>query len=225
MSAPSLDLTMSEVRLSRGGRLLLDIPALTLEAGTTLGIRGPSGAGKSTLLYLLAGLLRADAGQVRWGGVDLSALSPAALDHWRRRTVGLVFQDFNLIEELSAKANAELPALFHSASERQAIRARAASDLDTFGVAHLSGGIREASAGERQRVAIARALAPDPAIVLGDEPTANLDTATARDVMDAFLARLHGTGRTLILASHDETLLARMDRCIALRDGRLEAEI
>ena len=201
------------------GRALVELGALELDPGTRLGLRGPSGAGKSTLLFALAGLAEAASGHVRWGGTDLLALRPAARAAERRARMGIVFQDFHLFEELTARDNAALAALFAPRAARPALRARAAEALAALALPDADQSTDTLSGGERQRVAVARALAGDPGILLADEPTANLH----RDAADALAADLAGQGgaRTLVVVSHDEALLDRMDRVLTIRDGRV----
>jgi putative ABC transport system ATP-binding protein len=197
----------------------LDVPA-----GQTLAIMGPSGCGKSTLLHLLGGLERATAGTVWLAGRRLDGLGERALARLRRHAVGFVFQDFHLMEELSAVQNVELPALLAGRSPRAA-RRRAAELLDRVGLAdrarHLPS---ELSGGQRQRVALARALSNAPRVVLADEPTGNLDSAASRDVLRLFDA-LHANGQTLVIVTHDERIAATADRLISMRDGRFVDDV
>ena len=166
------------------GRQLVAVPDLSVPAGGSLGIRGPSGAGKSTLLFAIAGLLEAAEGVVGWGGHDLLALPAAARAAFRARHMGIVFQDFLLLEELDALANAALPAQYAPRTRRRAIRDRAAALLDRLGVHAPGQAAASLSGGERQRVAVARALANDAGILLADEPTANLDSATGKWIIE-----------------------------------------
>jgi putative ABC transport system ATP-binding protein len=191
----------------------LDVPA-----GQTLAIMGPSGCGKSTLLHLLGGLERATAGALWLAGQRIDRLSERALARLRRRAVGFVFQDFHLMDELSAVQNVELPALLAGRSPRAA-RRRAVELLDRVGLSdrarHLPS---ELSGGQRQRVAIARALSNAPLVVLADEPTGNLDSAASHEVLRLFDA-LHTNGQTLVIVTHDERIAATADRLITMRDG------
>ena len=226
---PSLRIEALQVTGARG-RVLLTLDRLDLAPGTALGIRGPSGAGKSTLLMALAGLAPRMRGRVCWGGQDLAALPEPARAAFRAAHIGMIFQDFLLLEELDAAANAGIAALFAPARDRARLRARAAALLDRLGIGEGGAGRRAValmSGGERQRVAVARALAHDPAIVLADEPTASLDRAAGDRLADALVALTRpaagGRARTLVTVSHDPALLARMDRVLELRDGRLQA--
>ncbi|MEV1066097.1 ABC transporter ATP-binding protein [Streptomyces sp. NPDC050263] len=191
----------------------LDVPA-----GQTLAVTGPSGCGKSTLLQLLGGLDRPSDGEVWLGGRRIDCLGERALARLRRRAVGFVFQDFHLMDELTAAENVELPALLAGASPRTARRC-AAGLLDRVGLAdrarHLPS---ELSGGQRQRVAIARALVNEPLVVLADEPTGNLDSAATHDVLRLF-GELRAAGQTLVVVTHDERVAATADRVVSLRDG------
>ena len=201
-------------------RRILDIPSLDLAPGTALGIRGPSGAGKSTLLFALAGLAESATGEIRWDGTDILNLPEAARAAFRAQSTGMIFQDFLLFDELGAAENAGLQALFASKKHRPALRAAARSLLDGLGVPQDARSVTTFSGGERQRVAVARALAHDPKIVLADEPTASLHREAADALTDDLLSRVREGGRTLIVVSHDDRLLSRMDRRLTLRDGR-----
>ena len=203
------------------GRALIDVPALSLPAGALVGVRGASGAGKTTLLYALAGLVEA-AGSVRWGGTDLFALRPEGRAAFRARTIGMVFQDFLLFEELSARDNAAIAAMFAPAAERDGIRARATEGLRTLGLdPEDARPVVSYSGGERQRVAVARALAAGAGLILADEPTASLHREAADRLVGDLIALVRATGTTLIAVSHDTALIARMDRVLTVADGRL----
>ncbi|MFI5612023.1 ABC transporter ATP-binding protein [Amycolatopsis sp. NPDC051903] len=193
----------------------LDVPA-----GQLLAVTGPSGCGKSTLLQLFGGLDRPTGGEVWLGGRRIDRLGERGLARLRRRATGFVFQSFQLMDELTAAENVELPALLSGATPRTA-RTRAAGLLERVGLAgrarHLPG---ELSGGQRQRVAIARALVNEPLVVLADEPTGNLDSAATHDVLRLF-AELRAAGQTLVLVTHDERVAATADRVVSLRDGAL----
>lgn len=221
MTAPALLVEGLRVT-SREGRVLLDVPQLALAPGQSLALRGASGAGKSTLLHVLSGLVRPTAGRVIWGGQDIATLTEDARARFRRETLGLVFQDCHLFEELSALGNAGLASAFAPASERAPIRSAAAEWLAVLGLAHAGArAVDSFSGGERQRIAVARALAGGPPVILADEPTAALDRANA-DALGADLVRLAAEGgRTLIVVTHDATLAARMGRQLTLADGRI----
>jgi putative ABC transport system ATP-binding protein len=221
MIAPALSVEGLRV-VSREGRMLLDVPGLSVAAGQSLALRGASGAGKSTLLHVLSGLVRPTAGRVVWGGQDIAALGEDARARFRRETLGLIFQDCHLFEELSAIGNAALAAAFAPPNGRAAIRSRADRWLTGLGLGRT--GARKVdsySGGERQRIAVARALAADPAVILADEPTAALDRANAEALGADLVALATEAGRTLICVTHDAGLAARMARQITLADGRI----
>jgi putative ABC transport system ATP-binding protein len=197
---------------------------LAIEHGAMVGIVGRSGSGKSTLLNILGGLDTPTSGDVEVDGVRLTGAGQDTLALYRLRKVGFVFQSFNLIASLSAQQNVELPLVFGGvpAGER---RDRAEALLDNVGLAarrrHRPA---QLSGGEQQRVAIARALVNRPAILLADEPTGNLDTATAAGVMD-LLAKTHAGGQTILLVTHDRALAdASCRRVIELSDGKVVAD-
>jgi putative ABC transport system ATP-binding protein len=202
------------------GRRLVDIPALDLQPGSSLGISGPSGAGKSTLLYALAGLVPASDGRIQWGATDLAQLKEAPRASFRAKHMGLIFQDFLLFEELDALANAALPGQFRQRTERERLRDNARRHLQRLGIESDARRVVSFSGGERQRVAVARALAGDPPVVLADEPTASLHREAADRLIDDLLALVNETQRTLVIVSHDKRILERLDRVIELNDGR-----
>ena len=220
----TLPLAVRDLSVRTGrGRVLLDLPKLDVDPGTRLGVRGSSGAGKSTLLFALAGLLDTAQGQVTWGDTQILGLGTSARAAFRARCVGLIFQDFLLFDELSPAANAQLAAAFAPRAERPGIAARAKAQLAALGV---PGDVRTTasfSGGERQRVAVSRALATDPAVLLADEPTGNLDEANGAAVMDLLFGLRDRTGATLIMVTHAPELAARCDRVVRLRDGQLAA--
>jgi putative ABC transport system ATP-binding protein len=191
---------------------------LHVKGGETVTIMGPSGCGKSTLLYLLGGLDRPTAGQIWLDGQDLTRLSERALARLRREAIGFVFQAFHLMDELTAVENVELPALLAGRSPRRA-RRRAEDLLERVGLAERARFLpTQLSGGQRQRVAVARALVADPAVVLADEPTGNLDSAATRDVLQLF-DHLHRAGQTLVIVTHDVQVAATANRMITMQDG------
>ena len=211
-------LSLRELRYDlRAGEPLFSATAIDIAAGTFTVLTGPSGSGKTTLLYLLAGMLTATTGQVKWDDTDLSRLSGPARDRWRRQRAGFVFQDFHLIPELSPIENVLAPAWFSNISARP-FRDRAAALLARFGVPDRR---RTAvlSRGEQQRVALARALLLEPAVIFADEPTASLDAAAAAEVTSALCALARDEGRSVIAASHDAALIGRADRRLSLQRG------
>ena len=189
-----------------------------------MSIIGPSGSGKTTLLNLLGALDRPTSGKVFIDGTDISRLSNAELAKVRNKKLGFVFQDFNLISRMSAGENVELPLLIEGVS-REERRRRARILLDRFGLGSKSDrNVNKLSGGERQRVAVARALANDPAIILADEPTGNLDTKNT-DVMMEFMHQLNAEfGKTVVIITHNPDVAKRAKRLISIRDGQIERE-
>jgi len=207
----------------RGAVRAVDGIDLEVDSGELVLVMGPSGSGKTTLLTMLGGLLHPTEGRIRIDGVDLSGLDERGLARFRRETVGFVFQTFNLLDSLSAVENVEV-ALNVAGVSGRAARARAADLLGAAGLAdRLDFRARDLSGGEKQRVSIARALANRPRLLLGDEPTANLDSGHGREVMALLrtLARDEGCG--VILVSHDTRLETIADRVLWLEDGRFKA--
>ena len=191
---------------------------LDVAAGETVAIMGPSGCGKSTLLHLLGGLDRPSGGEVRLAGRRVDQMSERALARLRQDAIGFVFQAFHLMDELTAVENVELPALLAGRPARTA-RRRATELMDRVGLADRARFLPTAlSGGQRQRVAIARALANEPAMVLADEPTGNLDSAATLEVLRLFES-LHAAGQTLVIVTHDSRIAATADRMISMRDG------
>jgi ABC-type lipoprotein export system ATPase subunit len=191
---------------------------LDVAPAETVAVMGPSGCGKSTLLHILGGLERPSSGEVMLAGSRLDQMGERALARLRRTAVGFVFQAFHLIDELTARENVELPALLAGRSPRAA-RRRATELLDRVGLADRAKFLPAAlSGGQRQRVAIARALSNDPMVVLADEPTGNLDSAAALEVLRLFDS-LRSTGQTLVIVTHDPRIAATADRLISMRDG------
>jgi predicted ABC-type transport system involved in lysophospholipase L1 biosynthesis ATPase subunit len=196
--------------------------SLDIERGQRIALLGKSGSGKSTLLNLLGGLDRPSAGSIEVAGQDLARISSKRLARHRLQTVGMIFQSFNLIASRSALDNVALPLVFAGRPRRQRLQA-ARQALEAVGlgprVAHLP---VELSGGEQQRVAVARALVNRPAILLADEPTGNLDTTTAADVVALMMDHVRAHNMTLVLVTHDEELARRStDRVLRLQDGRL----
>jgi putative ABC transport system ATP-binding protein len=192
--------------------------SFNMDAGEMLALTGESGSGKSTLLHLVGGLDTADSGEVAIDGVDLTPMDDAGRAALRRGTVGVIFQQFNLIPSLTVAANIAFQARL--AGRHDPERARALADRLGLG-AHLHKYPEQLSGGQQQRVAIARTLAPRPRLVLADEPTGNLDEATADTVLDLLCALVEETRAGLILVTHSERLARRMNRRLHLRSGQL----
>jgi putative ABC transport system ATP-binding protein len=203
-----------------GGQIVraLDGVSFTVAEGEMLAIAGPSGSGKSTLMHILGCLDHADQGRYVLAGEDVSRLSTDRLAEIRNRRIGFVFQVFNLLPRMSALENVELPLLY---AGLRGAKDRAAAALETVGLAdRMHHGPNQLSGGQRQRVAIARALITDPAILLADEPTGNLDTKTGEEILQLFSA-LNAAGRTIILVTHDPDIAARGRRQLHVRDGKI----
>lgn len=192
---------------------------LDVAKGETVGVVGPSGSGKTSLLMVIAGLEQASAGTVTVAGADVTAMNEDALALFRRANVGIVFQDFHLIPTMTALENAAMPLEF--AGRTDAFE-KARACLDSVGLGHrLAHYPGQLSGGEQQRVALARAFAAEPALLLADEPTGNLDQATGAAVME-LLFKLHAEiGTTLMLITHEPRLAARCGRIVTVADGRI----
>jgi len=208
-------------RYRRGDEDVLALAGVDLEvsAGELVALVGPSGSGKSTLLHVAGGLDVPDAGRVLVGGRDLAGLSVTERARARRRDIGFVFQFFHLLPTLSVAENVELPLLLDK-RRRRGERVRAL--LDRVGVAHRADHLPgELSGGEMQRAAIARALVAEPALLLADEPTGNLDSATGAGVLALLTEVVAEAGTALMMVTHDEAAAALAGRVLRLRDGRL----
>ena len=201
---------------------LLDV-TLSVAPGESVAVMGPSGSGKSTLLSILGCLDRPSRGRYVLDGVAVSGMDDRQLSRVRNRRIGFVFQSFHLIPQLSVVENVETPLLYGPTPGGE-WRARAMRCLDKVGLGHRAEHRpAQLSGGEAQRAAIARALVCEPALLLADEPTGNLDSATGEEIA-ALLDELHREGRTLVVVTHNEGLARRAQRMVRLRDGRVEAE-
>jgi putative ABC transport system ATP-binding protein len=209
--------------LGRGAarvHILKDV-ALNIGRGEAIGMVGSSGSGKSTLLMVMAGLERPDTGSVVVAGEALDKLSEDALARFRGRHVGIVFQSFHLIPTMTALENVAVPLELAGVPDAAE---RALAELAAVGLRERSRHYpAEMSGGEQQRVALARALAPDPDILIADEPTGNLDETTGRDIVDLMFAGHAKRGTTLVLVTHDPGLARRCDRVVRMRSGRIES--
>ena len=196
---------------------------LSIDRGELVAVCGPSGSGKSTILHLVGALDTPSAGEVLVDGHAVSSCTPSELARLRNRSIGFVFQSFNLMGGLSVAENVALPAVL-ARRPASAIAARVQELLGLVGLeAKADRRPSQLSGGEQQRVAVARALVLDPPILLADEPTGNLDSTSGRDVLDLLLAS-HAAGRTVVIVTHDQRIAAQAERVIYLRDGRVVQE-
>jgi putative ABC transport system ATP-binding protein len=224
MDEPAVELENVDLSLGRGAARvhILKNVSLKIERGATVGLIGPSGSGKSTLLMIMAGLERPDSGVVKVAGATLNGLDEDALARFRGAKIGIVFQSFHLIPTMTALENVAIPLELADSSDAFP---RAAAELRAVGLqdrhAHYPA---QLSGGEQQRVALARALAPNPSILVADEPTGNLDETSGQTIIDLMFALKRDRGATLVLVTHDPSLAAKCDRSIKLRSGRIEEE-
>jgi putative ABC transport system ATP-binding protein len=230
-NAPSATAPATEAPLVQVRGLALTVPSaagpvnilrgvdLDIPKGEAVALVGPSGSGKTSLLMLLAGLERATSGSIRLDGREVTAMNEDALARLRRQSVGIVFQGFHLIPTMTALENVSVPL---ELAGRADATTRATEALQAVGLGHrLTHLPGELSGGEQQRVALARAFAPEPLLLLADEPTGNLDHATGQAVMDLLFALRARAGTTLLLITHDPRLAARCDRQAHMEDGRV----
>jgi putative ABC transport system ATP-binding protein len=196
----------------------VDHVSLTIEPGEFVAVMGPSGSGKSTLMHIIGCLDVPTSGQYLFAGERVETMGEDQLADLRNRRIGFVFQQFQLLNSLPAWRNVELPLLYRSATDRRALA------IDVLGRVGLGDRVEhrptELSGGQQQRVAIARALVTDPDVILADEPTGNLDSASSREILD-MLVSLNASGRTVILITHDSSIAAVAGRQCAMRDGHL----
>jgi putative ABC transport system ATP-binding protein len=222
LAEPVIELKDVSLTLGEGASRVhvLKSVGLTVESGEVVGIVGPSGSGKSTLLMVLAGLEKVDSGVVRIAGEVLNGKSEDQVASFRGRNIGIVFQSFHLIPNMTALENVAVPLELAGHADPFGVAAR---ELAAVGlsdrVTHYPG---ELSGGEQQRVAIARALAPGSRILIADEPTGNLDQTTGRQVADLLFAKAAERAMTLVLVTHDPALAARCSRQVAMHSGRIE---
>ena len=201
-----------------------EVPALRgiscrIESGEMVSIIGPSGSGKSTLMNIIGCLDKPTSGRYLLDGTEVSELNDNQLAEIRNKKIGFIFQSFNLLSRTTALANVELPLIYSGASNR---RQRALQVLESVGLAHrVTHRPSELAGGEQQRVAIARALVNNPALILADEPTGNLDTRTSQEIMSIF-KKLNEQGMTIVLVTHEPDIAAYTQRTIKLRDGQIE---
>ncbi len=210
-------------KVYRGGTDVEALKSVDFDAqrGSLTAIIGPSGSGKTTLLNCLSGLERIDDGSVLVDGTDLAAMEDNARTEYRARSMGFVFQAFNLLPVLSAIENVEIPMLLQSASAKES-RTRALETLGLVGLAdRATHRPDQLSGGEQQRVAVARALVHRPAVVFADEPTGNLDSESTEAVMSLF-ARLNAEGQSIVMVTHNPSLAARAGTVVSMRDGMIE---
>ncbi|MGE7415688.1 ABC transporter ATP-binding protein [Methylobacterium tarhaniae] len=224
-TGPAIALDGVDLSLGRGAARVHILKGISLSVapGEAVGLVGPSGSGKSTLLMTMAGLERPDSGRVVVEGTDLAGLDEDALARFRGRRIGIVFQSFHLVPTMTALENVALP--LELADVRDA-HARAARELEAVGLGHrLHHYPAQLSGGEQQRVAIARAVAPEPAILVADEPTGNLDEATGAQIVELLFALKRDRGATLVLVTHDPGLARLCDRTVRLRSGLIDTAV
>jgi putative ABC transport system ATP-binding protein len=216
---------LKDVRKEYGETVALSGVTLDVQAGEAVAVMGPSGSGKSTLLNMIAGLDRPTSGTVTVRGEEITAMGEAELARYRRRRIGMIFQFFNLLDDLPVLENVTLAAQLLGIARKQA-KARAMELLDELGIADRRNAYPVVlSGGERQRVGVARALMNRPALLLADEPTGALDSRAGEQVMDLLLD-LNQIGQTLLIVTHDERLATRVaDRVVAFEDGRVAVEV
>jgi len=218
ISVADVDLTLGEGEVRTH---ILKSVSLTLDPGTSVAVLGPSGSGKSSLMAVIAGLERPDSGRVSLSGADLAGLDEDQLARLRGRSLGIILQSFQLLPTMTAIENVAVPLELAGAGDA---RERARSELEAVGLGHrLHHYPAQLSGGEQQRVAIARATAPRPALLLADEPTGNLDSATGAGIVDLLFERAGAAGAGLLVITHDPAVAARAARTVHMADGKLTA--
>ena len=226
MTTPLIRISQLSKGYVRGGQpisVLVDIH-LEVAQGEFVALMGPSGSGKSTLLNLIAGIDKPNSGKIEIGGVDIASLTEGELADWRAGNVGFIFQFYNLLPVLSAFDNVELPLLLTSLSSSER-HERVAAVLDLVGLTDRADHYpSELSGGQQQRVAIARALVTDPALIVADEPTGDLDRNTGEDVLSLLHQLVHELGKTIVMVTHDPKAAARAGRMVHLEKGVLVNE-
>ncbi|MTI43428.1 ABC transporter ATP-binding protein [Roseibium hamelinense] len=219
---PAIDLKNVHLTLGDGaGRVhILKGVDLQIDKGTSVGLVGPSGSGKSTLLMVMAGLERADTGDVLVAGSLLGPLSEDELAQFRGQNIGIIFQSFHLVPNMTALENVAVP--LELAGNKDAF-SKARAELEAVGLGHrLAHYPAQMSGGEQQRVAVARALVVEPEILIADEPTGNLDEATGNQIIELMFSAQKARGTTLVLVTHDPGLAARCDRTVHVRSGEID---
>ena len=217
-------LELRDITKSFTQQRVLEGISLTVEAGQSVAIMGPSGSGKSTLLHCMSGVLVPDSGEILFNGRNIAALNDAARSELRLDHFGFIFQDGQLLPELTAKENVALPQILRGTSQKEA-HAAAADILGRLGMGEFVDRFPgQLSGGQAQRVAIARAIGGPPLVVFADEPTAALDQATGHEVMQQITAITRKAGVTLVLVTHDPNIAAWCDRRIEIRDGLIHSE-
>ena len=219
----SLNITELSWAFQNAQSPFLQISALEIAAGEHVALCGPSGSGKSSLLFLLAGMEKPLNGAIRWGAQNLDGMEESERDAWRRDTIGLVFQDFQLVPELSVLENILLASSFRTWRPSSALRTKARSLMERVGLVNSQQLARTLSRGEMQRTALARALLYSPAVILADEPTASLDESNENTVAELLFSSCREAGATLIVATHQKRLMDHAQRIIRLEHGHLVA--
>lgn len=224
MSEPVIDLKNVNLKLGEGAsavHVLKDVD-LTINAGEAIGIIGPSGSGKTTLLMVLAGLEHADSGTVDVAGAKISGMSEDAVAQFRGKNIGFVFQSFHLIANMTALENVAVPLELAGVADAFDI---ARKELEAVGLGHrLTHYPGQLSGGEQQRVAVARALAPNPKILIADEPTGNLDSETGKQISELIFKKQKERGMTFVLVTHDAALAESCDRKVRVNSGTVQAD-